>query len=129
LAQRTKTLAVTTTDEGGIYYAGVANILSMSEFYDIDLTKTILTLLDEVEHWKHVLERAMHESEQTQVLLGEDLGESYLAPFGGVFSTFHLPNDHTAAIGVIGPARLNYPYIVPIVGYVGHLLDDMVGSW
>jgi len=32
MASKTKTLALTTTDDGGLYYAGVGNILDMPEF-------------------------------------------------------------------------------------------------
>src|SRR5579864_2889089 len=37
LAEKTHALAIATTDEGEIYYAGYANILEMPEFYDIDV--------------------------------------------------------------------------------------------
>ena len=47
LADRTHTLVVAATDTGDIYSAGVANILSMPEFFDIDITRTVLSLLDQ----------------------------------------------------------------------------------
>lgn len=129
LAQRTKTLAITTTDDGNMYYSGTANILDMSEFYDIDLTKTVLGLMDQFEYWQAVFERMMGHGEELNIILGEEFGKDYFEPLGGVFISFHIPQKHQATIGVIGPTRLNYPYVIPVVRYFGHLLDDMVGKW
>jgi len=129
LAQRTKTLAISTTDEGEIYYAGVAQMLDMTEFYDIDLTKMVLQLLDQFDYWQALLARAIKREEHINVYLGEEFGRAHFDALGGVFTWFHLPGEHQAVIGVIGPKRLNYPYVIPVVRYVGELLDDMVGKW
>src|SRR6266446_5222519 len=45
LAEKTKTLAIATTQDGDVYAAGYANILEMPEFYDIDITKGLLEAL------------------------------------------------------------------------------------
>jgi heat-inducible transcriptional repressor len=47
LADRTKALAVTTTNEGDVFCAGYANILDMPEFFEIEMTKNLLTAVDE----------------------------------------------------------------------------------
>ena len=47
LAERTKALAVATTNEGDLLVSGYANILDMPEFFDIDLTKNLLSVIDE----------------------------------------------------------------------------------
>ena len=37
--------------------------------------------------------------------------------------------DTTGHIGVIGPARLNYPYVYPMLRHVSHLLDKISATW
>src|SRR5258706_5780698 len=54
LAARTGALAITTTNEGEIYCAGYANILDMPEFFDIDLTKNLLEVVDEAEYLRSI---------------------------------------------------------------------------
>lgn len=54
LAGKTKTLAMATTADGDFYYAGTANILEMPEFYDINLTRNLLLMLDRVDFWSRV---------------------------------------------------------------------------
>lgn len=126
LAERTKMLAVMTTDEEDMYYAGAANILDMPEFYDIDLTKTVLNLLDRLDYWQTLLEKTTHSPEPVQIMLGEEFGAQYFSACGGVFMRIQLPGDHGGTMGVIGPYRLNYPYVIPIVRYMGTLLQEII---
>lgn len=119
LAEKTKTLAITATDDGDLYYAGAANLLEMPEFYDYQLTHALFGTLDEYGFWWRVLER--HE-DPSSILLGEDLS-GILARCGFVYYKFSTPHV-TGAIGVVGPSRLNYPYVIPLVRYMGNLIGE-----
>lgn len=122
LSQKTGTLAVATTEEGDLYFSGYSNILEMPEFYDIDITKNLLSLLDDVSHFDMILKRMESES---AVLFGEEFGQESLRPYGFVFSKFTTRSDHHGSIGVVGPARLRYELIVPCVRYYGHLVSEL----
>lgn len=126
LADRTQMLAVTTTDEGKMYYCGAANILDIPEFYDIDLTKTVLTLLDQIDYWQSLLQNTASWPDALRIMVGDEFGAQTFEACGGVFARIHLPNEHGGTIGVIGACRLNYPYVIPIVSYMRNLLEEMV---
>lgn len=128
LARRTKTLALTSTDEGDVFYAGAANLLDMPEFYDIDLTKTMLSILDQFDYLEGLLHRAMGE-EEIHILLGDELGNRYLEPCGIIFTHFNVGKKHAGSIGVLGPSRLNYPYVIPTVRYFGDLITEIAKNW
>jgi transcriptional regulator of heat shock response len=128
LADRTKTLAVTTTDEGEIFCAGYANILDMPEFLDIDLTKNLLTAIDESQFF-NTLFSGQVEDEDIHILLGEELGPGLVGPYGFVYTRYHTPLDFNGEIGVLGPARLNYTNIVPTVRYFGDLIGEIAKGW
>jgi heat-inducible transcriptional repressor len=123
LAEQTKTLAVAADSEGDVYYSGTANILDMPEFFDIDLTRHVLSLLDHFESLDKIFSRA--EAPGTHILLGEDLGVDYLAPCAVIFRRFGVGSNHEGTIGVVGPCRLNYPRLVPAVNYFGSLLEEI----
>lgn len=125
LAVQTKTLAITVTNEGDLYYSGAANILNMPEFYDFQLTHELLGTLDEYGFWWNVLE---HQADQFSILVGDDLSSGLLTQCGFVYNKFKTPHV-TGAIGVIGPSRLNYPCIIPMVRYMGGLIDEFASSW
>lgn len=126
LAEQTKALALATLSEDRIYSSGMANILDMPEFYDIDLTKAVLSLLDHIEILRGVFQH-IDEDADISILLGEELGYDYLEPCGFVFSKFRLGYNERGLIGVIGPSRLPYPTIIPTVRYLGRLLDQIAG--
>lgn len=125
LAQRTKELAVATTDEGDIYTAGMANILDAPEFFDIDLTKALLSHLDEGEFWHGLLEQQSLDN-PVGILLGSDLGDELFEPCGFVYCRF-LAGQRKGVIGIIGPARLNFRRVFPTIRYFGGLIDEIFG--
>ena len=129
LAKQTKAMSLSATDEGDFYTSGLGNILDMPEFYDIDITKHLLDTLDEYDYWWKIFSAfADPQEDPLRVLVGEDLGGQLLNQCGGVFVKFSSPS-HQGAIGVIGPTRLNYPRIIPLVRYMGNLINDLAKSW
>lgn len=125
LAQKTKTLAFTATESGDLYYSGAANILDMPEFYDYELTHHLLATLDQSEFWWDLLSER---SDPFAVILGEAFGSrAFLRQCGIVYYRFSTPRM-SGAIGVVGPVRLNYPYVMPVVRYVGVLIGELAGK-
>lgn len=128
LAQRTKSLAVATTEDGDFYCAGYANILDIPEFYDIDVTKSLLSAIDECEYFHDLFSKFIDEGE-VHILVGEELGPRLKGPYGFVFTHYETPKHLAGEVGVIGPARLNYTRIVPTVRYFGDLVEEIATGW
>lgn len=128
LAEKTKTLAVATTEEGDVYCAGYAHILDMPEFYDIDITKSLLGVIDEFEYFRNLF-ATMTDEDDIHVLLGDELGPKLPASYGFVFTHYQTPMNHGGEIGVLGPVRLNYTSIVPAVRYYGNLISEIAKGW
>jgi len=125
LAERSRTLAVAATKKGDVYHAGYANILEIPEFYDIDVTRAVLSMLDETNRLLDLFARSFGE-EPVHLLLGDELGYELLEPCGMVFVHFEAGPEKSGTLGVIGPARLNYPRIIPMVKYFGSLLEEIL---
>ncbi len=123
LANQTRSLAVATDEEGDVYAAGMANILDMPEFYDIDITKTVLTLIDRFESLQEVLCQVRAE-DAMGILFGDELGIPFLEPCGFVVTRYQMP-QHQGVLAVIGPSRQNYPTIIPTMRYFAQLLSNI----
>lgn len=123
LADQTGSLALATDEEGDIYAAGMANILDMPEFFDIDITKTVLSLIDKVEMLNQITSQLLPE-DQIKILFGEELGVPFLEPCGFIVTRYKMPH-HNGVLGVIGPNRLNFPVIIPTMRYFSQLLSQM----
>ena len=128
LADKTHMLAVATTHGGDIYAAGYANILDMPEFYDIDITRGLLSALDEFDFLQSMFSNAPSDDD-VYVLLGDELGPKLHGPYGFVFTKYHTPMNLNGEVGVIGPVRLNYTAIIPTVRYVGDLIEEIAKGW
>lgn len=125
LAAKTKSLALTATNDGDLYYSGTANILEMPEFYDYQLTHELLLTLDEVNFWWRLIDG--HET-PFDILVGEEFAREALSQCGFVYCKFTTPHV-TGAIGIVGPSRLNYPSVIPVVRYMGGLIGEFASSW
>ena len=128
LAEKTKTLAMVCTDDGETFFAGYANILDMPEFLDIDLTRSLLLAVDELGSFKAIFQGII-EDDEIHILMEDELGPSLTGPLGMVFTRFETPMKGKGEIGVLGPARLNYNYIVPTVRYFGDLIEEIARGW
>lgn len=125
LAQRLDMLGLAIDDQGSVYYAGAANILDWPEFYDIDVTRFVLSLFDENPRLQQIIGRAVG-SDPVHILFGEEMEFEYLRPTSFVFTKYDIGGDKTGVVGVIGPARMNFALVLPYVKYVRDLLNEAV---
>lgn len=128
LAEKTGMLSIAITKQGKVYHAGYANILDIPEFFDIDVTRTVLSLIDEVPELKDIFSKALEE-DSIHVLLGEELNNPFLKPVGFVFTEIKAGDKLTGEIGVIGPYRLNFPKVIPFVRYFARLIEEVAKEW
>ncbi|MDO8487911.1 MAG: hypothetical protein Q7S31_01170, partial [bacterium] len=129
LANRTKSLSIAATDKGDVYYAGVANILDTPEFFDIDVTRTVLSLLDQESRLRQLFFETNYTDEPVHIIFGADLGWPYFDPVGIAFARFSAGSHGQGTLGVIGPCRLNFAYVMPVLRYFSGLINQMSGGW
>jgi len=127
LSERTRSLAVATTKEGNLYHAGYAHILDMPEFFDIDVTRTVLSMLDEANQIQKLFGKSFEEGSM-HFLFGEELGYDYLEPCGMVFVNFNIGDKNSGSLGIIGSNRLNYSMVVPTVRYFAKLIEELASG-
>ncbi|MEJ2441500.1 MAG: hypothetical protein P8Y06_01090 [Patescibacteria group bacterium] len=126
LAERTKSLAVAAIDGGRVWHSGYSNIFLNPEFADLEVCSNLFTLLEEVKRLQELFFQRVHGDSPVEVLFGEELGWSGLSPIGVVTTRFNIGNKH-GALGVIGPTRLSYPTVIPILRYFGNLVQEIAG--
>jgi len=126
LADKTHCVGLAVTSDHRSYHAGYFHLFDEPEFFDIDVTKTVFSLLEETGQLLSLLDRAQDEG-AIHVLLGDDFDNRHLQPITIVFSDFNLGNT-AGSIGIIGPSRLNYAYIIPLVRHLSRTLQDISSS-
>ena len=126
LAQRTGLLSLIATNTGDIYYSGVANLLDKNEFWNLDVSKNLFTLLDESFFWESILKKFITIDDDVIFILGEeDFHNPVFEPCASVFAEFE-GNSVNGIIGVVGPKRMSYDVITPQVEHMSNLLQEII---
>ena len=124
LAERTKNLAVAATDEGRFWHAGYSNIFLNPEFSDLQTCSNIFSALEEVDRMTDLFFQRAVSGSLIDVIFGEDLNWPELEPVGIVATHFNV-HGKNAALGVIGPVRINYPTVIPFLKYFRNLIEEV----
>lgn len=123
LARLTGSMAIALSPNQEFNWSGVANILDFPEFWDIDLTHALLSLLDDPSFWKKLTDQ-VHGEARVSVLLGDDFGNEILEPCGFIFTRFNI-NSKEYILGVVGPGRCSYQKVIPLIDYFGRLISEI----
>lgn len=123
LAERTKSLSIAALDDGDVYRAGYSNLLNTTEFYDIDLFREILFLLDEQERITTLFHRSQGQN-PIHLLLGEELGYERMSPVSCLFADIQI-GPKRGSLGIIGPNRQHYDQNIPFVRYIANLINQL----
>jgi transcriptional regulator of heat shock response len=127
LSDTTKELALATTDDGYVVHAGAVNVLDNKEFWDIDVARTALQLLDRYELLEQIFKKCTSDKE-VKCVIGDEMGNAKLATCGIVFSEYKTGNK-SGYIAILGPSRMKYKKIVPAVRFAKNLIEELGGSW
>lgn len=129
LSDLTKELAIATTEDGHVIHAGAVNLLDEKEFWDIDVAKSALHLLDRYELLEKIFESVVITDENdVSYVIGDELGVENLKDCSVVISPYQV-GKRKGYIGVFGPSRMRYQKIIPAVRYTKNLIEELGGSW
>lgn len=123
LADKSHALGLSLNDKR-IYSSGYANLLSMPEFYDINVMRQVLSLIEEASVLEEIFAAGNSEN-QVQVIYGQELGNKNLEPIGLIHMSFVIKGAY-CRVAVLGSSRFDYAYIIPMMKYVRSLVKEMV---
>ena len=127
LAEATNCLSLALTDDGYVTYAGAVNVLEHKEYWDIDIAKSTLRILDDYETLNRIFQSVMP-GQETYTLIGDEIPVENLDKSTIIFTPFRI-GEKTGNIAILGPSRLNYSKAIPVVKYTRKLLEELGGSW
>jgi transcriptional regulator of heat shock response len=127
LSDLTKELALVTTADGHVVHAGAVNVLDYREFWDLDVARAALHLLDRYELLERIFNSVTDEGE-IKCVIGDEIGQEKLGECGIVFSKY-ATSGRTGCVAIIGPARMKYQQVIPAVRYTKNLIEELGGSW
>ncbi|MDJ0700229.1 MAG: heat-inducible transcriptional repressor HrcA [Woeseiaceae bacterium] len=107
--------------DAGFVLAGETNLMGIAELSDIDTLKRLFDAFSEKQLILDLLDRSIN-ANGVQVFIGEESGYQILDDCSVVAAPYHVDDDTIGVLGVIGPTRMAYDRVVPIVDITAKLL-------
>jgi heat-inducible transcriptional repressor len=108
-----------------VQVAGTDKLLQTDDFAEIERVRSLLATLDDRHRIFDEIRRALS-SGPTQVLIGRESEITASGELGMVTTLFFKDGKRAGAVGVMGPKRMDYTRILPVVEYVGDSLTKML---
>jgi heat-inducible transcriptional repressor len=111
--------------ERDFFVEGTLNILEQPEFSDLRSMRDLLSFLEERSKLLDLLGRSLTEG-GVKILLGPETTLDNLKDMGFVTSPYGGREHSTGLVGVIGPLRMDYAKVVPLVDFTAKVLTQML---
>lgn len=114
------------SDKGGetVHVGGTPNVMTHPEFSDIERMRGVIEVLEDRDVILHILEGGEHETKQgVRIAIGEEI-QPVILQGCSVLATAYAVGDNEGAIGIIGPKRMDYARLVPLVNFAASALKN-----
>jgi heat-inducible transcriptional repressor len=105
---------------------GQSRLLESPEFGSVERVRELLYALEDRERLLTLLDRTLA-SEHVNVFLGEETEQMVGFPVSLVAAPYREEGGEPGgAVGVIGPTRMDYPFVVPLVGATANAMSATI---
>jgi heat-inducible transcriptional repressor len=107
--------------------AGETNLMGIEGLADMEKLKGLFEAFSQRRDILHLLDQSLH-ADGVQIFIGQESGYEVLEACSIVAAPYQV-DDHTVGVlGVIGPTRMAYERVIPIVDITAKLLGKALGT-
>ena len=114
-------------DDSDLLVTGQTRLMNCKELSDIDTLKTLFEAFSEKNNILHLLDKSIS-SNGVKIFIGAESGYNVLDDCSIVSAPYRFDNDVVGVLGVIGPKRMAYDRVIPIVDITAKLLSEALKS-
>ncbi|MBJ89846.1 MAG: heat-inducible transcriptional repressor HrcA [Woeseia sp.] len=107
--------------------AGETNLMDFAELSDVQTLRGLFDAFSKKRFMLNLLDKSIH-ADGVQVFIGRESGYHILDNCSVVTAPYHVDDDHIGVLGVIGPTRMAYDRVVPIVDITARLLEAALNA-
>jgi len=111
------------TPKDDFLLAGEARLMDFAELSDIETLRGLFDAFSKKQFMLSLLDKSIN-ANGVQVFIGRESGYQILDNCSVVTAPYRLDDDHIGVLGVIGPTRMAYDRVVPIVDVTARLLES-----
>jgi heat-inducible transcriptional repressor len=113
--------------QGEFVLSGETNLMDFAELSDIETLRRLFDAFSKKRFMLKMLDKSINAS-GVQVFIGEESGFQILDDVSVVTAPYRLDSDMIGVLGVIGPTRMAYDRVVPIVDITARLLESAMNT-
>lgn len=113
--------------QSDLMIAGEARLAGVPEFAEVGRLRELLEVLEEKQQLLKLLDRC-REAEGVQIFVGSASTDIPSLPASVVTAPYRRDGRVVGMLGVIGPKRMNYSHVIPIVDFTSKLVSDFLGE-
>jgi heat-inducible transcriptional repressor len=110
-----------------VYVEGASKLFDKPEFSDVESLKRVFRAFDERTRLLDLVTRYL-DARETCVVLGSEVSLTSDPRLSAVLTSYGSGETLTGMLGVIGPARREYPRVIPVVELLGRALTERLES-
>ncbi len=110
-----------------LYVEGTSQILDYPEFADIEKLRAILRAFEEKQQLIRLLDESLW-SAGVKIFISPEITTPEIE-WSLVISNFRRDLEPIGALGVIGPLRMNYRRIIPLVQFTANKMSAIISQW
>jgi heat-inducible transcriptional repressor len=103
--------------------SGETKLMDFAEMSDVETLRRLFDAFSKKRFMLNLLDKSIN-ADGVQVFIGSESGYQILDDCSIVTARYHLDDDHVGVLGVIGPTRMAYERVVPIVDITARLLES-----
>ncbi|EXJ14248.1 Heat-inducible transcription repressor HrcA [Imhoffiella purpurea] len=104
------------------FIAGQTNLMEFGELANMDRLKQLFDAFNKKREILHILDRCIA-ADGVQIFIGEESGYGLLDDCSLVTTNYRVEGKVVGVLGVIGPTRMDYQRVIPIVDVTARLLS------
>ncbi len=108
-------------EDADVVVSGQTNLMDFDELARMDRLRELFDIFAEKQQMLHLLDRCL-EADGVQIYIGEESGYETLRDCSIITSPYKVDDEVVGVLGVIGPTRLPYDKVIPIVDVTAQLL-------
>ncbi|MEX0952005.1 MAG: heat-inducible transcriptional repressor HrcA [Gammaproteobacteria bacterium] len=112
---------------GDYVLAGQTNLMEVAELSDVEKLRRLFESFGQKRDILHLLDQAIH-AKGVQIFIGEESGYDVLDACSVVTSPYAVDGEVLGVLGVIGPTRMPYDRVIPIVDVTAKMLGAALNS-
>jgi len=116
-----------TEPEPELVFAGETNLMGLGALANVETLKGLFEAFGRQRDILHLLDQSMR-AEGVQIFIGHESGYELLDSFSIVAAPYATEDDTIGVLGVIGPTRMAYERVIPIVDVTAKLLERALKS-